>query len=40
MESDLIEEDDIYSEEKRLTLLEDDEITAQEEAFMEGYNNA
>lgn len=38
-ESDLIEED-IYSEETRDALLEDDEISAIEAAFMDGYDNA
>lgn len=40
METDLIEEDDIYSDEKRNALVEDDQISAIEQAFMEGYEDA
>lgn len=32
--------DDIYSEKTREVLLEDDEISNFEAAFMEGYDNA
>ena len=32
-------ESDIYSEDKREQLLEDDEISSAEEAFMRGWNN-
>lgn len=36
-----VEEDlDIYNEEARESLIEDDEISSAEEAFMEGYENA
>jgi len=31
---------DIYSKKYRLELLEDDEISAVEEAFMQGYSEA
>ncbi len=34
------EEEDIYNQEAREHLIEADEITAIEEAFMEGYDNA
>ena len=34
---DHYEEDDFYSEKEREALLEDDEISASEEAFMRGY---
>ena len=32
-----LEEGDVYSQEKRQRLLEDDEISPEEEAFMEGW---
>lgn len=34
------EEEDIYNRKTRKALIEDDEISAIEEAFMEGYDNA
>jgi len=34
------EEDDFYSEQEREMLLENDEISASEEAFMRGYDDA
>ncbi len=34
------EEDDFYTESEIETLLEDDEISASEEAFMRGYMDA
>lgn len=33
-------EEDIYNKETREHLMEDDEISTIEEAFMEGYDNA
>jgi len=33
-------EEDIYTDEGTDPLLEDDEISPEEAAFMEGYNNA
>ena len=33
------EERDIYNEEKRIKMLEDDEIDSFEEGFMQGYEN-
>lgn len=35
-----IETEDIYSEENREELLEDDEISPEEEGFMKGYEEA
>lgn len=34
------EEEDIYNRKTRKALMEDDEISTIEEAFMEGYDNA
>ena len=34
------EEQDIYNKKTREALIEDDEISGTEEAFMEGYENA
>jgi len=39
VEDDWID-DDIYSDEFRELLIEDDEISAEEEAFMRGYREA
>ncbi|MBW2975973.1 hypothetical protein KY347_00845 [Candidatus Woesearchaeota archaeon] len=36
----IIDEDSIYSEEGRNRLLENDELSPVEVAFMEGYDNA
>jgi hypothetical protein len=35
-----MQEEDIYMEECRLELLEDDEISAEEEGFMLGYEDS
>lgn len=34
------EDDDIYSEEMRELLLDEDELSPEEEAFMRGYDEA
>ncbi|MFH1210482.1 MAG: hypothetical protein V1645_01065 [archaeon] len=36
----MYEEEDIYMEEYRSSLLEDDEISAEEEGFMIGYEDS
>lgn len=35
-----MQEEDIYAEDVRVALLEDDEISAEEEGFMLGYDEA
>jgi len=35
-----LDEEDIYTEEKRRLLLEDGELSPEEEAFMRGYEEA
>ena len=39
-EEDYLEEEDFYSGKKREKLVEDDEITPEEEAFMQGWEEA
>ncbi len=39
-EDKVVEDEDIYSEKARVLLLEDDEISAEEDGFMEGYEEA
>lgn len=39
-EEELERECDIYEEDTREFLMDDDEISNEEEAFMEGYENA
>lgn len=39
-EEEIDQEFDIYDEETREFLMDDDEISNEEEAFMEGYKNA
>ena len=39
-EYDRLENDDFYTEDEIETLLEDDEISVSEEAFMRGYIDA
>ncbi|MCK4589401.1 MAG: hypothetical protein KAT77_03095 [Nanoarchaeota archaeon] len=40
VEDDWIDDEDIYSEDFRELLIEDDAISAGEEGFMRGYNEA
>ncbi len=37
---ELLENEDVYAEDSRELLLEDGEISAEEEAFMRGYEEA
>jgi hypothetical protein len=37
IDENYLEEGDVYSEENRQQLVEDDEISPEEEAFMEGW---
>ena len=37
-EDDWIEEENIYSEDARTLLVEEDELSPEEAAFMQGYN--
>ena len=37
LEEEGLEDNNIYTREVRLHLVEDDELTPQEEAFMQGY---
>lgn len=39
-EDDFSEDENIYSEEARELLLEEDELSPEEEAFMRGYDEA
>ena len=39
-EDDWIEDESIYSEDTRESMVEDDEISPEEEAFMRGYDEA
>ena len=39
-DEDTIQDDSIYSEEKRKTLLEEDGLSPEEAAFMQGYEDA
>ena len=39
-EDDYFDEENIYSEEAREMLLEEDELSPEEEAFMRGYDEA
>jgi hypothetical protein len=40
LESEYEEDDTIYSEDGRESLMDDDEISAEESAFMEGWDDA
>lgn len=39
-EEDWIDNQDVYSERARLEMVEDDEISSEEDGFMEGYDAA
>jgi hypothetical protein len=40
IEDEFLEDENVYSEDSRELLLEDGEISAEEEAFMRGYEEA
>ena len=40
LDEENLEDDTIYTREARLHLVEDDELTPTEEAFMQGYEEA
>jgi hypothetical protein len=40
LDEETLEDDSIYTRESRLHLVEDDELTPTEEAFMQGYEEA
>ncbi len=40
VENEEIDEEDIYAVKARVLLLEDDEMSAEEDGFMEGYDEA
>ena len=40
LDDDKTIESDVYSEKARMLLIEDDELTPEEEGFMEGYEEA
>ena len=40
LDEENLEDDTIYTRESRLHLVEDDELTPAEEAFMQGYEEA
>ena len=40
VEDDWVDDVDIYSDEARMLLVEDDELSLEEEGFMEGYEGA
>jgi hypothetical protein len=40
VEDDWVDEDDIYSGKTRKLLVEDDELSPEEDGFMEGYEEA
>lgn len=39
-EEDFFDDEDVYSEKARDVLVDDDEMTLEEEGFMEGYEEA